>query len=118
MDSTVIEKIDEVHNVSVSTIEGFEGMGHAERCVLDAVKWWIKSRSVCWGDLVWWVRSENAASRALAEKAGFSLSDGGAREGWAKYEIKRVRPGEGPSRNEHREPSGHLHMRCVRGGVP
>lgn len=81
----LIERIDGVFNVSVSTINDFQRRGYASRCVEDAVRWWANSPHVKKHDLNWWARSDNQPSIKLACRNGFTHAEDN--DGWSHFVL-------------------------------
>ena len=64
----------------------YRNKGNAQKAVETGLKWLERKN---FEDVYWDVRSENEASRKLAEKNGFELNDGPVKDGFVTY-TKRL----------------------------
>lgn len=79
-----IELIDEVFNISVSTLSEYQGKGYAKSVVGKCVRWW---RAHYFSQpLSWWTKAHNTASLKLAEGHGFKFAE--ADGIWKRYVLE------------------------------
>lgn len=79
-------------SVSIMTDPNYRGKGLAGKAVKEALRWYDKNQNV--RKLTWGVKSENTASRKLAEKYGFEMIPGSTEkwDDWVVYAKSKDTP--------------------------